>query len=53
MIPKVDPKKEAIVQEIADFIAEYKKSPPDTRNKSDIADGLFDYILEKLDKYCP
>ncbi len=46
------PKKEAILEEIAIFIAEYKKSPEDPRNKSAIADSFFDYLNEKMDKYC-
>jgi len=51
-IPSPDPKKEQILEEIANTIAEYKKGPQDTRNKSEIASDWFDYLNTKMDKYC-
>lgn len=49
---EVDPKKEEIVQEIAYLVADYKKGPVDPRDREAIASDFFDYLLEKLDKYC-
>lgn len=44
--------KEEIAWDIALFIAAYKKSPPDERTTNEIADDMFNYLLEKLDHYC-
>ena len=47
-----DPKKEAILEEIAVTLAGYKKGPEDIRTQEEIADDLFDYLNAKLDTYC-
>lgn len=52
MMSTPDPRKEAILEEIAMCIAEYKKGPEDIRTKQEIADDFFDYLNEKLDTYC-
>lgn len=46
------PYKEQIIQEIATMVAGYKLGPVDSRRQEEIADDWFDYINEKLDKYC-